>query len=122
MTGIVGRSVYAQGMAAQPYSADPQVRLAVARITGAAKNYAERRDSARDQALLRIGTAAQELNDNQLKEALAAAAAHFMLGECWYRDDALDLLAGARADLETAEEIAAMRRARQPLRIGDAEL
>ncbi len=108
----------------EPYPTDEQVRLAVARITGVVKRYAEGRDAARDRALLAIGVIGRPLTDAQLKEAFLHSLAHFMIGgpECWYRDEAVRFILSARGDLDTAEEIAAMRRARQPIQIGDALL
>ncbi len=105
----------------EAYPTDEQVRIAVAQITGLVQRYAQRHEAARDRTLRAIGEAARGLTDDQLKQALLHVTAHYMIGgrECWYREEALKLLAATRDDLDTAEQIAAMRLAQRRLHIGD---
>jgi hypothetical protein len=93
-------------------------------MSGAVEHFAQRHASTRDRAAARISEILnqQGLGPDEVAEALAATAAGYVGDECWYRDEALSLLADAGADLDRAARLHALRAAQRRIRFGDAEL
>ncbi len=93
-------------------------------LSGTVEHFAERRASTRRQALERIAEIIHEeaLDPEQASEALASTAAGYLGDDCWYRSEALSVLAEAGADLERARRIRALRAGARRIRFGDAEL